>query len=195
MVGTDSRLITSSRLFTTGVRHWRAFRQKFWLSLLVDVLAIILVFVLISSWQSRHLLAADGSQFAPKFSLSDLQGQTHDLQDSEGRTRLLYFFAPWCHVCALSAPNLEHLRSLSPDESLSIMMVALSYEDIAEVEQFVAQHELSIPVLLGNDDQIADYRIRGFPTYYVVDAAGQLRHRSVGYSTTLGMLWRTWSTD
>lgn len=189
MVRADGRVMSSIS------QYWRAFRQRFWLSLLVDVAALILVFVLISTWQSRHLLAANGTQLAPGFILPDLQGQQHQLQDSQGRTRLIYFFAPWCHVCALSAPNLEHLQSWSGDESLSVMMVALSYEDVSEVEQFVTQHDLSIPVLLGNDDQIVDYRIRGFPTYYVVDSAGLLRHRSVGYSTTIGMLWRTWLTD
>jgi hypothetical protein len=34
--------------------------------------------------------------------------------------------------------------------------------------------------------------VRAFPTYYVVDASGQIHSRSVGYSTYLGMRVRAW---
>jgi hypothetical protein len=37
-----------------------------------------------------------------------------------------------------------------------------------------------------------DWSVRAFPTYYVIDAAGQIQARSVGYSTWLGMLMRAW---
>jgi hypothetical protein len=44
---------------------------------------------------------------------------------------------------------------------------------------------------MGNADTAADWSIRGFPTYYVIDADGRISSRSVGYSTWLGMLIRT----
>ena len=37
-----------------------------------------------------------------------------------------------------------------------------------------------------------DYQIVGFPTYYVIDEAGNLASKSMGYSTELGMRVRTW---
>jgi peroxiredoxin len=173
-------------------QRWCQFRQHYWRALLFDVVALILLFAGISAWQSKHLIVADGQQQAPDFNLVALDGQRYELSQAQGDKALLYFFAPWCHVCGLSASNIEALRAARNDDELDIYMVALSYDSLAEVKAFVDEHQLTVPVLLGHDQQIEDYRIRAFPTYYVVDNNGRVKHRSVGYSTELGLRWRTW---
>lgn len=180
-----------SGFFQRARGGWRQLRRHYWLALGMDVAALILVFSLISHWQARNLLSADGNQQAPQFQLAGLDGTEYDLAATTGKTRLLYFFAPWCHVCALSAGNIENLRRWRSEDDLSIYMIALSYDSEAAVREFAREHELHVPVLLGNDELMRDYQIRGFPTYYVVDAAGQLQDRSLGYSTSLGLWWRT----
>jgi hypothetical protein len=47
-------------------------------------------------------------------------------------------------------------------------------------------------VLLGDGRTATDWSVRGFPTYYVIDADGQIHSRSVGYSTLAGMWLRNW---
>ena len=34
-----------------------------------------------------------------------------------------------------------------------------------------------------------DFRIRSFPTYYILNSQKQVTYRTVGYSTNLGMRW------
>ncbi len=157
----------------------------------MDVVLLVIVMVSISWWQNRGSLEAKG-QTAPDFILSSLNQNTHQLSQYQGREVLLYFFAPWCSICRLSADNLNDLRAARSDDELVILMVALSYDDVAEVETFVNDLELQVPVLLGNDQQIQDYQVVGFPTYYVIDEAGKLESRSIGYSTELGLRLRTW---
>ncbi|GAB4189269.1 MAG: hypothetical protein Tsb002_16170 [Wenzhouxiangellaceae bacterium] len=166
-------------------------RQRYWLALGFDVAVLVLIFVSIAWWQSRHLLAADGSQQAPQVALSSLDGQTYAIGGTRDQRTLVYFFAPWCHVCGLSVGNLEWLRRSYDDQSLTIYLVALSYDSVAEVQAFVDDHGVTLPVLLGDARIMADYRIRGFPTYYVIDDDGSLRHRAVGYSTFFGLWWRS----
>jgi len=47
-------------------------------------------------------------------------------------------------------------------------------------------------VLLGDAQTAADWSVRAFPTYYVIDASGRIDSRSVGYSSWIGMWVRGW---
>lgn len=170
------------------IKKWRNDKYS---ALLMDVTVLVLVMVAISWWQNRGSLAAKG-QDAPDFVLPSLANKTYQLSEYRGKEVLVYFFAPWCSICRLSADNLNDLREARSEDDLMIMMVALSYENVAEVEAFVEDLDLQVPILLGNEQQTQDYQIVGFPTYYVIDQQGKLQSRSMGYSTELGMRVRTW---
>ncbi|MCX7555044.1 TlpA disulfide reductase family protein [Marinicella sp. S1101] len=169
----------------------KSLRKNKYNAILMDAVLIFLLLLAFSWWQNRGSLAAAG-QTAPDFRLIALDGTSHQLSDYQGRAVLVYFFAPWCTVCRLSADNLNDLRATRTEDELIVLMVALSYENRAEVETFVADLDLTVPVLLGNEAQMQAYRIVGFPTYYVIDEAGKLASKSMGYSTELGMRVRTW---
>jgi hypothetical protein len=47
------------------------------------------------------------------------------------------------------------------------------------------------PVLLGDRAAQEAFAIEAFPTLYVLDAEGHVEHTAAGYTSTLGMLWRT----
>ena len=170
------------------VKNWRKNKTT---RLMTDVLFIVVIMSVLSWWLNRGSLAAAG-QLAPQFELVTLTGEPISLVEQQGKDVLLYFFAPWCSICRLSADNLNDLRAVRDEEELAIYMVALSYESRTEVESFVAELDLKVPVLLGTEQQMQDYQIQGFPTYYVIDEEGKLDSKSMGYSTELGMRVRTW---
>ncbi len=87
-------------------------------------------------------------------------------------------------------PNLQKLYAGS-GEQLQVLAVALDYANKDAVLEFTDRHDFTFPVLLGTLREAADYRIRGFPTYYVIDAQGRVQQRSVGYSTLLGLKLRS----
>ncbi len=170
---------------------FKKWRNNKTISLITDVVFIVLFMSALSWWLNRGSLAAAG-QPAPQFELVTLKGDLVSLDGLQGKAVLLYFFAPWCSICRLSADNLNDLRAARDEEELAIFMMALSYESRAEVESFVADLDLQVPVLLGTEQQMQDYKIQGFPTYYVIDQGGKLASKSMGYSTELGMRVRTW---
>lgn len=143
----------------------------------------------VSAWQARDLVPEQ--EFAPQFRLYARDGQTYSLSQAKGKTLLLYFFAPWCTICHLSIDNLEDLRVSRQGEDFLIWVVALSYQSPREVEAFLAQHELNLPILYGDAQLAHNYRIGAFPTYYVIDPEGRVEHRTVGYSSELGLRWNT----
>jgi thiol-disulfide isomerase/thioredoxin len=154
-------------------------------------LAVLVVPALaVYAWQSRDLLPATARHDAPDFELPQLGGTTLGPDALEGRPAVLYFFAPWCGVCAASAPQLRWFDRLAGD-SARVVLVALDYGDAAEVEDYARKHSLTMPVLLGDPAVAAAYRIRGYPTYYVLDAAGRVAARDFGFSTVAGLWWRT----
>ncbi|HHL31381.1 MAG TPA: TlpA family protein disulfide reductase, partial [Oceanospirillales bacterium] len=118
-------------------------------------------------------------------------GKNYQLSQFKGKKVLIYFFAPWCSICHMSGGNLNALRAARSDDELAILVVGLSYQNNAEIHQFAEDLELTMPVLLGTGKQMSDYKIKGFPTYFVIDEEGRVSHRSVGYSTELGMRLRT----
>ena len=160
-------------------------RSRWYSSLLVDAAIIGLIFLAATAWQQRDLLAT--SVAAPQFSLASMDGITYQLGVAETPQTLVYFFAPWCNVCHASIDNVESIRQRRTAEDLAIYVVALDYQSRAEVEAFLDRHDLSVPVLLGNRAVQQAWQIGAYPTYYVLDADGHIAHRSVGYSTELGL--------
>ncbi len=161
-----------------------------WASILFEASIIVLVLLLFSWFQNRGTLAADNTM-APDFTLQSLTGETVQLSKLKGKKVLIYFFAPWCKICHMSGGNLNDLRKARSEDELEILVVGLSYEFNAEIQDFANELQLTMPVLYGNEQQMIDYKIKGFPTYFVIDEEGKVTHRSVGYSTELGMRLRT----
>ena len=173
---------------TGGLRSaWKKFRQRRWLSLAFDVAVLLVIFFGVHAWQTRNLPV---DQPAPVTLLTELGSGKRQDAVRPGEVGVVYFFAPWCRVCRASIDNLGHL--VDSDRIGWGTVVALDYADSREVQQFVDGVGVSLPVLLGDSRTAADWSVRAFPTYYVIDAAGNISSRSVGYSTWLGMWVRGW---
>lgn len=168
----------------------QALRRRRATALLIDVLLVALLFLAITSWQKRDLLRPSTLEQAPTFQLTSLDGQSYELANFQGKPTLLYFFAPWCSVCSLSAHNLRQLHVKSEGKA-NIVLVAFSYGDRSAVAAYAERHELAMPILMDSSGEVAAaYRIQATPTYYVLDRDGRIRHRDVGYSTRLGLQMR-----
>ena len=142
-----------------------------------------------SSLQQKDLLA--DASVAPALRLVSLDGEVVAVKPQQAGKTLVYFFAPWCSVCKLSVPNLEVLRQARSDEELAIYLVALSYESQEEVAAFFDDIPVSVPVLMGNRQTMAAFKIEAFPTYYVLDEQLRVLSKSVGYSSELGLRGRS----
>lgn len=158
--------------------------MKSWM--LSIVLALAIFFGL--SWYKERPLLASGAP-APAFIAIAADGALFRSAELEGKQTLLYFFAPWCGICRLSMPNLKYLQA--DNDGLAVYAIALQYDSAEQVADFVAGLDLQVPVLLGNQQLAVDYQIQAFPTYYVLDAQGQVTAKSLGYSTALGLWLRS----
>lgn len=164
-------------------------RRRKILSWIGQALILIVVVLVITEWQGRHLLSR--STAAPGFTLTSLDGDSVSLESARGKNAVIYFFAPWCSVCRYSSHNIRALREARSEDELAIFAVGLGYQSRSDVERFAREHELNVPVLLGNDAVMRRYNINSFPTIYIIDEDGRVQDRVIGYTTELGLRLRS----
>lgn len=156
-------------------------------SLALNAALLIGVFLIASAFQMRNMLEADG-EAAPALRGVTLEGEAYSLAAVNDRPALIYFFAPWCRICAASADNLVRLRRWRDEADLEIIAVALDWQFADEVREYAERHQLNVKVVLGSIDVARDWQIQAFPSYYVLDRGHRIVRRDIGYSTQLG-LW------
>lgn len=108
---------------------------------------------------------------------------------STGKKTVLYFFAPWCKICHISISNLQSIYM--DNDQLDVIAVALDYSNEQEVADFSAQHRLNFPIALGNEKIKSQFKVQGYPSYYVIDEQNVITAKSMGYSSQLGLYLRS----
>jgi thiol-disulfide isomerase/thioredoxin len=115
---------------------------------------------------------------APDFSLADLDGNEVTLGESEGRVRLIDFWATWCAPCREEIPMLKELDADYRDAGLTIL--AISDESVDEIREFVDKHEIPYTNLIGTEEVAVEYIVLGLPTGFLLDGEGRIIERFVG---------------
>ena len=117
-----------------------------------------------------------------------LMGETISLT-AQGKTTILYFFAPWCQGCHASIGNLQAL--FQKNELLDVIAVAMDFTSNEEVMGFTSQHQLTFPIALGNEAIKQTFEISGYPSYNVLNEENVIIGKSMGYSSELGLYLRS----
>ena len=127
-------------------------------------------------------VSASVGSSAPGFVLQDLNDNTLSLSEMRGKIVVLNFWATWCEPCKLEMPFFEQLHN-SGQSDLEIWAVNFD-EPPQQVKNFVEEFNLSFPILLDPGGKIQDlYRVRGYPTTYVIDEQGVIRFHHIGLIT------------
>lgn len=158
---------------------------KRWRKWVLEALAIVAVVVAVQLWQARGL--PEGP--APALAGLGIDGTPRDLADvvkaANGKPVLVAFWATWCPVCKAEDGNIQ---SIATDHS--VLTVAMQSEDVAK---HMRERGLSFATINDPDGALAAaWKVRGVPSHFIVDGAGNVRFRVVGYATTWGLRARLW---
>src|SRR6478752_6520889 len=99
----------------------------------LEALAVVVIFLLASHFQTRDLLPDDSP--APNLALRDLDGNVVRLADFRGKRVLLHFWATWCGVCAQEVGALNATLDALPAGEALVTVVA-DGDDEAAVRKF-----------------------------------------------------------
>ena len=127
-------------------------------------------------------VSASVGSSAPGFVLQDLEGSSFNLDEMRGKIVVLNFWATWCEPCKLEMPYFEQLHTAGRSD-LEIWGVNFD-EPSRQVENFVEEYNLSFPIVLDPGGVVQNlYRVRGYPTTYVVDQDGVIQFHHIGLIT------------
>jgi thiol-disulfide isomerase/thioredoxin len=171
------------------------FPTKRWQRWLLEAALILAVILGAQYWQTRGLpegaapplegVLTDGQAIvvgAPQ-GLPSVAGET-----ANGAPTLVAFWATWCPVCSAEEGNIV---AVAKDHR--VISVAMQSGDAATVTKHLKERGIELPALVDADGRHAtNWRVRGVPTHFVVDGAGNIRFRVVGYATTWGLKARLW---
>jgi thiol-disulfide isomerase/thioredoxin len=115
----------------------------------------------------------DGLPVAPEFRLDDVDGNALTLSDSAGNLRLIDFWATWCPPCVEEMPVFKELHETYAGRGLVIVGLS-SDEDVEDVREFVAEHDLPWVNAIAPDELREQYRVLGLPQTVLVDADGRI---------------------
>jgi hypothetical protein len=74
-----------------------------------------------------------------------------------------------------------------------VTTVALKSAPDNDVKRHMLARELEFPVIMDNDGhQAVKWGVRGVPATFFVSGDGKIEHVTIGYSTRLGLLARSW---
>jgi len=121
------------------------------------------------------------------FELLSTTGEVVSL--TPNKKTVIYFFAPWCSVCHASINNLQNIYQ--KNEEINVIAVGLDYMEEDEIMRFVSEHQLTFPVVFGNEKVKQVYKIHAYPSYYVFDENNTVIAKSMGYSTEFGLYLKT----
>ncbi|WP_461829113.1 TlpA disulfide reductase family protein [Aquifex sp.] len=110
---------------------------------------------------------------APDFTLKTLDGREISLKDFKGKVVLINFWATWCPPCREELPLFERLYKKYKDKGFVILAVNTDPENLQDFLKDYGEN-LSFPILIGNDDILNKYPVRGLPTSILIDREGKI---------------------
>jgi len=131
---------------------------------------------------TAKLEADDARRQNADFTLTDLNGKRWSLKELRGKVVLVNFWATWCPPCRKEMPDLDSLYQRFNNRGFVVL--ALSDEDAGKVKPFIAERNISYPVLLDPGDKVKDlFQVNGIPESFVYDRGGRLVAQSIDMRT------------
>lgn len=128
--------------------------------------------------KKQHLEIISGLEvgtIAPNFTAIDQQGQPFQLNDLEGRKRILAFVAPGCPSCTGTLAALAEL--LHSDQGPVGLIIGTSDEQ--SNQDYVQERRIHLPFLTPNDTVEQVYRVQSYPLVFALDEQGVIRGKDV----------------
>jgi len=120
------------------------------------------------------------------FSLNDIDGNTRNLSDWQGRARLVNFWATWCAPCRREIPLLKQTQSDHAADNIQIIGIAVDFLD--EVRTYAEEAQFNYPILVGQEDAMAAAEASGIdfiglPFTMIISPTGELLKSHIGEIT------------
>ncbi len=117
----------------------------------------------------------------PNIQMADAAGQVHRLEAFRGTVTILNFWATWCGPCRYELPELQKVSNEFGGKGVVVLAVNVD-GPAPQVERFIANTGLSLPVLFLDGRTQAELGIDRIPFTVILDRQGRAVRAYAGYS-------------
>ncbi|MDX8384797.1 MAG: TlpA disulfide reductase family protein [Ghiorsea sp.] len=117
------------------------------------------------------------SALAADFQWQNEKNEMVSLSSLQGEPLVLHFWASWCPPCRGEMPSLVQWVKQHPD--VHVVMVSLD-RDREDAQAFFRQHDIKVPLNVGNMRDAFALGVRGLPATLIIGAEGEIKKRRVG---------------
>jgi thiol-disulfide isomerase/thioredoxin len=118
---------------------------------------------------------------APAWTLKDDAGNTVNLSDFKGKVVFMDFWGTWCPPCRAAMPKTQRLHERFKDQDVVVLGMNFERDPNANPRKFMDDNKYTFGLILKGDTIASRYRVRGWPTFYVIDREGKVVFGEVGF--------------
>lgn len=151
------------------------------LSILLVMLAAVGYAFYVNFSEERGVVDAGDS--APNFEVTDLSGDTVQLEDFRGKGVYLNFWATYCVYCRDKMQYLQEYEESYQDQEVVILNVNVDETNL-QVERHRERQGLEFPLYIDKNMEISHaYGVVSLPSVFLIDEEGSVVERQVGGKT------------
>lgn len=103
------------------------------------------------------------------------------LSNKSGSNKIVYFWATWCGVCKANEAFIKKNYSwFNGRLNAELYSVEEGSGEKEKVEEYIKEHELPYPVIIGNEKFLQENGITGFPTTLFINSKNEVKFVDMG---------------
>ncbi|MBX3390892.1 MAG: TlpA family protein disulfide reductase [Phycisphaeraceae bacterium] len=122
---------------------------------------------------SNPQLLSVGSN-APAFTLKDFEGKEHTLDEFKGKVIVMDFWGTWCLPCKIAMPAIQKVHEKFAGKDVVVIGMNFESNPSADPEKFKKDKGYTYMSLAHAETIAGNYRVSGWPTFYVIGKDGKV---------------------
>jgi thiol-disulfide isomerase/thioredoxin len=118
---------------------------------------------------------------APDFTLKNPEGEDVTLSTLRGNVVLLDFWGTWCIPCKKASPGLQAISEKFKDDPFKLYGLAVRERNDEHPINYMKENNYTYGLLLKADEVARTYRVRVYPSYFVIGKAGEITFIASGF--------------